>query len=165
VLWCLRARDLFAPALQAAGLHPDRVIFAEAGDEASVLAAMEEGLRHAGLAAVIGEARQLPLVAGRRLQLAAEASGVTALVLLRRAGDAPVQPSAGVSRWRVTPLPSTWLSVPSLGRPRWRVELERCRGAGAAAWNVEACDETGHLGLPADLADRPAAAEHRRVAA
>ena len=26
VLWCLRQRDLFAPALAGAGLHPDRVI-------------------------------------------------------------------------------------------------------------------------------------------
>src|SRR3712207_8255067 len=30
VLWCLKRRDLFAPALGAAGLHPDRVIYAEA---------------------------------------------------------------------------------------------------------------------------------------
>jgi protein ImuA len=29
VLWCLRRRDLFAPALAAVGLHPDRVIYAE----------------------------------------------------------------------------------------------------------------------------------------
>ena len=29
VLWCVRRRDLFAPALAAVGLHPDRVIYAE----------------------------------------------------------------------------------------------------------------------------------------
>ena len=29
VLWCVRCRDLFAPALAAVGLHPDRVIYAE----------------------------------------------------------------------------------------------------------------------------------------
>src|SRR3954454_6780971 len=50
VLWCLRTRDLFAPALAGVGLHPDCVIFAEAGDERTVLLCMEEGLRHAGLA-------------------------------------------------------------------------------------------------------------------
>ena len=27
VLWCLSRRDLFAPALAGAGLHPDRVIY------------------------------------------------------------------------------------------------------------------------------------------
>jgi protein ImuA len=26
-LWCLRGRDLFAPALARIGLHPDRVIY------------------------------------------------------------------------------------------------------------------------------------------
>ena len=30
VFWCLRWRDLFAPALHLAGLHPDRVIYVEA---------------------------------------------------------------------------------------------------------------------------------------
>ncbi|HEY5305208.1 MAG TPA: hypothetical protein VIJ52_00880 [Pseudolabrys sp.] len=29
VLWCLRGRDLFAPALARVGLHPDRVIYCE----------------------------------------------------------------------------------------------------------------------------------------
>ena len=33
ILWCLRARDLFAPALAGTGLHPDRVVYAEAGDD------------------------------------------------------------------------------------------------------------------------------------
>jgi protein ImuA len=27
--WCLRGRDLFAPALARIGLHPDRVIYCE----------------------------------------------------------------------------------------------------------------------------------------
>src|SRR5690242_18003083 len=49
VLWCLQARDLFAPGVAAAGLHPDRVIFAETFREADVLPVMEEGLRHKGL--------------------------------------------------------------------------------------------------------------------
>src|SRR3954464_15391755 len=33
VLWCVKSLDLFAPALAQVGLHPDRVIYAEAGDE------------------------------------------------------------------------------------------------------------------------------------
>ncbi len=160
VLWCLRSRDLFAPALQAAGLPADRVIFAEARDEASVLAAMEDGVRHRGLAAVIGEVARLPLVASRRLQLAAETSGVTALALFRWHKPA-AEPTASVTRWRVMPRPSEALPVPSLARSRWRVTLERCRGAEPGTWDLEACDETGHLGLPADLVHRPAAAPAR----
>src|SRR5260221_707331 len=48
VLWCVTRPDLFAPALALAGLAPDRVIYVEAGDEKSVLACFEEGLRHGG---------------------------------------------------------------------------------------------------------------------
>src|SRR5208283_930327 len=43
VLWVLRQADLFAPGLAAAGLRPDRVVFAEAGKP--MLPVMEEGLR------------------------------------------------------------------------------------------------------------------------
>src|ERR1700753_2611246 len=50
ILWCLSRRDLFAPALALAGLHPDRVIYAEAGSEKAILACFEEGLRHGGRA-------------------------------------------------------------------------------------------------------------------
>ena len=68
VLWVQERPDLFAPGLACAGLHPARLVFAEAGKE--MLAAMEEGLAHAGLAAVVGEfSGRLSLVASRRLQL------------------------------------------------------------------------------------------------
>ena len=63
VLWCVTLADLFSPGLAQAGLPPDRVIHVEAGDETSVLACMEEGLRHGGLAAVVGEAPRLPMTA------------------------------------------------------------------------------------------------------
>ena len=62
--------------------------------------------------------------------------------------------SASVSRWRVAALPGTREVVPGLmGRPRWLVEMMRCRGAEACEWELEACDEAGHLALPAELAD------------
>ena len=48
ILWCVSRRDLFAPALAQAGLHPDRVIYAEAGSDTAILACFEEGLRHGG---------------------------------------------------------------------------------------------------------------------
>ena len=72
VLWAVRRRDLFAPGLAQAGLDPKRVIYAEASDDAELLAIMEEGLRHRGLGAVIGEAKRVAMPATRRLQLAAE---------------------------------------------------------------------------------------------
>src|SRR5262249_33440377 len=62
---------------------PDRVIYCETHSDREVLPAMEEGLRHSALAAAVGEVVRLPLTASRRPQLAAEQSGVTALVIRR----------------------------------------------------------------------------------
>ena len=61
VLWCLHSRDLFAPALARVGLHPDRVIYCETWKDAEILPSMEEGLRHPGVAGVVGELNRLPL--------------------------------------------------------------------------------------------------------
>lgn len=169
VLWCLRARDLFAPALAGAGLHPDRVVYVEAGDDKTVLLAMEEGLRQGGLAGVVGEASRLPMTESRRLQLAAETSGVGAWVIRRwRRIEKAVEfeaPTAAATRWRIASLPSTPLPIPGVGRARWRVDLVRCRGGEPATWELEACDAQGRLALPADLADRSAASDGERRAA
>ena len=162
VLWCVTRPDLFAPGLAQAGLPPERVIHVEAGDEVSVLACMEEGLRHGGLAAVVAEIGRLPMTASRRLHLAAKNSGTTGIALRRwrRQADAADfgQPTASMTRWRVSELPSAPLPVPGLGRARWLVELIRARAGESFDLELEACDGTGHLGLPADVADRPAAA-------
>ena len=307
VLWCVTRQDLFAPALALAGLAPDRVIYVEAGDEKSVLACFEEGLRHGGLGAVVAEVARLSMTASRRLQLAAEGSGAIGIAIRRlptlprmggrvigarltngsradslppcggglgwgvgprgtvmplgstptpdpspaeprysegsateqndrsrqqptsigggeesavastanladrfhetgvipgrhrkvaspesiplgqwswvpgsplrgaperlaydskfknaalasmreRAGRGQAtdfgQPTAAVTRWRVSALPSTPLPVPSVGRARWRLELVRCRGGESAEFEVEACDAQGRLALPSDL--------------
>src|SRR5262245_49794780 len=275
VLWCVVRQDLFAPALASAGLAPDQVIYVEAGDEKSVLACFEEGLRHgglhggSGLGAVVAEVARLSMTASRRLQLAAEGSGAIGIAIRRLPillsspspsprlwgegrgeGDSPQaqthgkapspgicatsaqiptspckrgevkavpdaialpqggeerfaaalslnpvasglnsapmhptflrlspypaeqagesqgermrergqgqsadfgQPTAAVTRWRVSALPSAPLPVAGVGRARWRLELIRCRGGESAEFEVEACDAQGRLALPSDL--------------
>ena len=169
VLWCVAQQDLFAPGLEQAGLPPDRVIHVEAGDDKSTLACMEEGLRHGGLGAVVADIARLPMTASRRLHLAAKESGTIGLALRRWRRQAEAsdfgQPTAAMTRWRISALPSRPLPVPGVGRARWLVELIRARAGESLDIELEACDGSGHLGLPADMADRPAAAEGRRHSA
>jgi protein ImuA len=166
VLWCRRRPDLYGPGLLMQGLDPARLVLVTAPRDDEILWALEEGLRAgpaAGLTAVVGELGRLPMVAGRRLQLAAERSGVTALVLKRwrNAAEAAAErdrPSAALTRWRVSALPSAAIAgEPGIGLPRWRVALLRVRGGVPGAWDVETADATGHVSLSAELADRPAA--------
>ncbi len=169
VLWVVRRRDLFAPGLAQVGLEARRLIYAEARDDDELLAMMEEGLRHRGLGAVLGEAKRAQMAATRRLQLAAEGGRTIALLLRRhgrQGGDPLGAPSSAVTRWRVGAAPSTPLPVAGVGRPRWKLDLVRQRGGEPGSWIVEACDETGRCALPAKLADRPAAAggANRRAA-
>jgi protein ImuA len=167
VLWCFTRADLFAPSLSQVGLSPARVIYVECGDDKTVLACFEEGLRHQGLGAVVAEVARLSMTASRRLQLAAETSGAIGIAIRRwrrqtEAADFG-QPTAAVTRWRVTALPSEPLPVPGIGRARWQLELIRCRAGESADFVVEACDAKGRLGLPRDLADR-SMAPHTRYA-
>jgi len=157
VLWAGRQRDLHAPGIAQLGLHPDRLIRVEARRDEDVLAAMEEALRHGGLSAVVGEIARAGMTATRRLQLAAEARSVTALLLRRHraASDAPfAEPSAAHSRWSLAALPSAPLAVDGVGRPRWRLMLVRQRGGEGDQWIVEGCDATGRIALAADAGDR-----------
>lgn len=166
VLWCVTRPDLFAPALAQAGLPPGRVIYVETGDETELLACFEEGLRHGGLGAVVAEVARLSMTASRRLQLAAEASGTLAIAVRRwrrqtEAADFG-QPTASVTRWRVSVLPSAPLPVPGVGRARWLLELIRCRAGESADFEVDACNAKGRLALPSEMADRPASTQPRR---
>jgi len=165
VLWCLTRRDLFAPGLMQVGLHPDRVIYAETCRDVDVQPLIEEGLHQKGLGAVIGEVSRLGLTASRRLQVAAEASGVPALVIRRwwtvAQKDLTKLPTAASTRWRVSPVPSEVVPAGGLKRGRWQVELVRCRGAEPRSWILEACDAQGCVALPSNLADRQDQAQVR----
>jgi protein ImuA len=170
ILWVLSRRDLFAPGLAQAGLGPDRILYAECRSDEEVLAVMEEGLRHGGLAGVVGEIGRVAMASTRRLQLASEEGGTAALMLKRwrKAGEDPLLvPSAAVTRWRIACVPSAQLPVPGVGRPRWRVELARQRGGEPFHLIMEGTDAEGRLALPAESRGRPdsqARGEGRRAA-
>jgi protein ImuA len=165
VLWCasphtLEAGALYGPGLRTLGLDPARLIAVSAARDEAVLWAMEEGLRCPALAAVIGEAAEAGLTGTRRLQLAAGAGGVTALLL--RPAAAAGKTSAAATRWRLATAPSRprgfEAALGEPGAPCWRAELIRCRAGAPGDWVLEWCDETGDFALAAPLRDRPAGA-------
>ncbi len=165
VLWCLASADLYGPGLAAAGLDPSRLLLVEARRDDLVLWAMEEGLRTRGIAAVAGEVKRLDLLGSRRLQLAAERSGIPAFALRRwKSADEAARwravPNAAATRWRVGALSSrSEGNEPGVGHPHWRVELLRCRGGVPACWEVEIEDGAGFVSVAQRLANRPLAKE------
>lgn len=165
VLWVAERDDLYAPGLAALGLPVERLLVVRPKGAAQALWALEQGLQCRGVAGVLGEVWGLDFTAARRLQLAARASGVTALVVNRGEGT-----GTALTRWRVGPAPSEGPAEMGVGAWRWRLELCRCRGRGTggdgcvATWLVEWNDETRCLRVAAPAGDRSAGAEMRRVA-
>lgn len=132
-----------ATGLAELGLDPTALLLALLPDEAALLRAAAEATRCTELGALLvecwGPMRGLDLTASRRLMLAAEASGVT-VILLRIA--APAQgdraPSAADTRWRAGPAPSRLLEAEAPGAPMFDLELLRRRaGPSAGPWRVE----------------------------
>jgi len=168
VVWVMRRTDLFAPGLAGFGFPTERLIQVKARDEAEVLSVLEDALGTVGVAAAIGEAEAPELKAGRRLQLACEKRGSFGVLLHRRPYGGPagrartVSGSSSFSRWRIAGAPSQPPpDVPGLGPPRWRVELERCRGGRSGSWIMES-SEAEHgphpFRLVSQLADHDVAA-------
>ena len=135
-----RKAGLHGPGLADLGLNPARLILCLLPDTAALLRAGVDALRCAGLGAVVlelgGNPALLDLTASRRLALAAEASGVTPL-LVRTRGARPT-PSAARTRWQVTAAPSVALAADAPGHPALTLALLRQRGGGAGLdWTVE----------------------------
>ena len=144
VVWCPAAAAggsgmLYAAGLAALGLDPGRLLIVDSPSPGARLAALEDILRTEGLAAVIVEYDRVSQTSdywmrlARRAQLAAEASGVTGLLL-----GWPVAASGFDSLWHIAPssltkssasaLPSGHSSRHPSWHPCWQVELRHARG-------------------------------------
>src|SRR6266403_37952 len=126
------------------GLDPRLLVTVRAADVDTALRTAADALACDALGAVVlevwGEARQLDLVASRKLTLAAQASGVTGL-LLRLAAEP--QPSTAETRWIVraahSPPASHWSTW---GAPVFDAQLVRNRHGPVGRWIMEwKCDE------------------------
>lgn len=125
-VWIGSPGATLAAGLAYYGVDPDRVIFVTPDTTKKALWVMEEALRCEGFIAVVGEITELNFFQSRRLQLVAEQSRVTGLLL--RVRPRQRHPIAAVAQWRITPLPTrSQGDRPGRGFPRWRVELLKVR--------------------------------------
>lgn len=157
---------LYGPGLAALGFDPAMLLLGIMQDETMLLRAASDALRCAGLAAVViecwGNPSVLDLTASRRLALAAEGSGVIALLLRL---DAQPAPSAAETRWRIASAPSIDpLGERLMGPSAFDLELLRRRaGPDGLRWRLEwnrdrrCFEDPGQAALSGALASLPVA--------
>jgi len=164
IVWCPAAAAggsgmLHAAGLAALGLDPGRLLIVDSPGPGARLAALEDILRTEGLAAVIVEydgvsqSSDYWMRLARRAQLAAEASGVTGLLL-----GWPVAAAGFDTLWHIAPsVPVLPASVSSISggkagaglamaarpwHPCWQVDLVHARGGRAhslrLSWDAQA---------------------------
>ncbi len=140
----LESGALSMSGLRELGLDPRLLVTVRAADTDAALRTAADALACDALGAVVlevwGQARQLDLVASRKLTLAAQASGVTAL-LLRVAAEP--RPSTAETRWIVraahSPPSAPWSAW---GAPAFDAQLVRNRHGPVGRWIMEwKCDE------------------------
>jgi len=173
-----RETGALSPAgLAEFGLDPRLMVTVRAPDLDTALRTTADALACDALGAVVlelwGDTPKLDLVGSRKLTLAAQASGVTALVL--RISAEPT-PSTAETRWIVRSAPSlpgpAWSAW---GAPRFDAELIRNRHGQTGRWIMEwTCDGNRFSQPAADSqpvaaapADRPHQAQtvgHKRYA-
>ncbi len=158
---------LYAPGMIELGINPEQIIMVQAPDTLSALRAGADITGCMELGAVViepfGAAAALDLTASRRLVLACEKSGVTALVLRDGASGFA---SAAATRWQVASAPSALLPGEAPGQTRLLVELLRHRGGVAPFGMILEWDRDGQLFCePALSGAVPSPAERGQVAA
>lgn len=151
------------------GGNPRGLVMVRTRNPADALSAANDilGCPHVGalLLELEGDPKCLDLVASRRLVLATEESGVTAVML--RAGAVP-EPSAALTRWNVKSAPSSPMDD-DWGNPVFDVQLVRHRLGGLGhfllKWNLEhGCFDTADIGaVAAAPSNRQAYSQTRRA--
>ena len=135
---------LSASGLAELGLDPRLLVTVRAADVETALRTTADALACDALGGVVlevwGEARQLDLVASRKLTLAARMSGVTGLLL--RVAAEPL-PSTAETRWIVRAAHSPpAVSWSAWGAPVFDAQLVRNRHGPVGRWIMEwKCDE------------------------
>ena len=156
---------LHGHGLSALGLDPGRLILVETAHRKETLWAMEEAVRSAAPAAVVGVIDTLDLKLSQRLHLAATEAGLP-VFLLRPAPT--LESSAAATRWRIGTAKATRDRFGLVTQPRWHLQLDRCRNGRPGQWVVEYDHVAHRFSLVAALAgqtlSRGAGVQFRRQA-
>ena len=152
---------LHGHGLNALGLDPARLILVETANRKETLWAMEEAVRSAAPAAVVGVIDTLDLKLSQRLHLAATDAGLP-VFLLRPAPPTLPSPASGggwgggsaaATRWRIGTATAARDRFGLVTQPRWHLQLERCRNGRPGEWVVEYDHVAHRFSLAAALAD------------
>lgn len=136
--------------LNGLGLDPVRVTLVETAHRKETLWAVAEALHSGVPQAVVGMIDRLDLKTSQKLQLAASDTGLP-LFLIRPA--LTLEASAASTRWRVGVAEAVRDRFGLIARPRWHLQLERCRNGRPGEWKVEYDHVTHRFSLAAALAD------------
>ena len=158
VLWCTGGhgtQPLYPPGLAHAGLAPDRLLLARAGQKRDRLWVAEEAMKSGALKAVVLEADfTVPLASSRRLQLSLEAGACLGLLLYGGDQAKIAGTTAAKTRWRACPTPRR----DGHRAPAWRLELARNQGGATGDWEVSWHDTAHRFDLVPKACGRPAEA-------
>lgn len=152
VAWLDLRREVYPPALAAAGVPLERLYLLRPMSNADAVRAVVDCCRCKMVAATVAELPNLSRVEVRRLQLAAEHGGGMGVFLRRRGVNSTHY--AAATRWMVTPRPG------NTATRRWEIQLLHGHGGrvGQSAV-VEVCRETNDVRAFEALAHRPAASQ------
>jgi hypothetical protein len=170
IAWSDPERELYLPAISAAGIKLEHLILLRCVNRSDQLWALAECMRCRGISATVASIEKLNQIEARRLQLAAERGGGVGIFMRpqRAAGDS----YAAATRWLIQSYPG------GPGKQRWSAELLHGHGGQTGKVLLLEVDRESHkwrasspswianpLRVPASLADRPAATAPARASA
>jgi len=146
-VWIGPSQEIFPVALKFFNVEPDKIIFINTKKQKELLWLIEETLKCEGLAAVVGEVKEISFTASRRLQLAVEQSRVTGFLIRNYSRN--INTNACTARWKISPDPSIITGdAPGIGFPAWNVELLKIRNGKPGTWQMQWANNKLHANAP-----------------
>ena len=135
-VWIGPSQEIFPVALKSFNVEPDKIIFINTKKQKELLWLVEETLKCQGLAAGVGEVKEITFTASRRLQLAVEQSRVTGFLI--RNNSRNINANACTARWKISPNPSIIAGdAPGIGFPAWNIELLKIKNGRSGRWQMK----------------------------